>query len=110
MNPNICFYKMLVAMSYYQGGDLYMFDDFQMRKPGSRRPPCDTLYDVFDNIMVDEGEHVKTMRACQDYAQLGKRLVSPHVEYAKPLNMDEKRKKWLEWSTEINKADNEKSP
>ena len=96
-------------MSYYQGGDLYLFDDFQMRKPGSRRPPCDTLYDVFENIMVDEGEHVKTMRACQDYAKLGKRLVSPHLEYAKPVNIDQKRKKWLEWSEEVNKSANEKT-
>jgi len=95
-------------MSYYQGGDLYLFDNFQMRKPGSRRPPCDTLYDVFENIMVDEGEHVKTMKACQDYAKVGKTLVSPHVEYAKHISLDERRKKWLEWSQGINKPTNDK--
>lgn len=35
------------------------------REPGSRRPDANTLYDVFCNIRDDEGEHVKTMSACQ---------------------------------------------
>jgi hypothetical protein len=30
-----------------------------------RRPPCDSLLDVFMNIRDDEVEHVKTMHACQ---------------------------------------------
>ena len=51
-----------VAVSYYATGDLYAFDDFQMRPPGSRRPTCDSLLDVFTNICEDEGEHVKTMQ------------------------------------------------
>jgi len=68
-----------VARSYYLDGDLYLFDDFQQRLPGSRRPPCGTLLDVFVNICEDEGEHVKTMRACQDYAQLGTVVTSPHL-------------------------------
>jgi len=35
-----------------------------------RRPPVDTLYDVFVNILEDEWEHVKTMVVCQDYETL----------------------------------------
>jgi hypothetical protein len=71
-----------IAKSYYKTGDLYMFDDFQVsRRPGSRRPPCDTLLDVFENIAVDEGEHVRTMQACQDYARFGISVVSPHLRY-----------------------------
>lgn len=31
-----------------------------------RRPPCDSLYDVFVNIRDDEMEHIYTMQACQD--------------------------------------------
>lgn len=69
-----------VARSYYTGADLYMFDDFMMREAGSRRPPCDSLLDVFVNIAEDEGEHVKTMRACQDYAVLGSLVLSPHLD------------------------------
>jgi hypothetical protein len=30
-----------------------------------RRPPCESLLDVFMNIRDDEVEHVKTMHACQ---------------------------------------------
>ena len=51
------------------------------RPPGSRRPPCENLLDVFANIAVDEGEHVKTMQACQDYASFGVQVVSPHLRY-----------------------------
>lgn len=71
-----------VATDYYKFGDLYLFDDFQTtRKPGTRRPPCATLLDVFENIAIDEGEHVKTMQACQDYAQFGTEVVSPHLKF-----------------------------
>mmetsp|Transcript_3482 Transcript_3482/g.13469 ORF Transcript_3482/g.13469 Transcript_3482/m.13469 type:complete len:255 (+) Transcript_3482:767-1531(+) len=69
-----------VARSYYASDDLYYFDDFQVSTPpGARRPPCDTLLDVFQNICEDEAEHVKTMRACQDYCNNGGELVSPHL-------------------------------
>mmetsp|Transcript_12656 Transcript_12656/g.30225 ORF Transcript_12656/g.30225 Transcript_12656/m.30225 type:complete len:164 (-) Transcript_12656:2114-2605(-) len=69
-----------VAKSYYTSNDLYLFDDFQVsKKPGTRRPKCDNLYDVFQNICDDEMEHVKTMVACQDYARVGKLVESPHV-------------------------------
>lgn len=55
-----------VAVKYYTGGDLYLFDEFQTsRAPHTRRPKIDNLYDVFFNIREDEGEHCKTMRACQ---------------------------------------------
>lgn len=57
----------LVAASYYRSADLYMFDEFQTSKKAEpRRPQCKSLYDVFSNIRDDEGEHVKTMAACQD--------------------------------------------
>eukprot|EP01038_Epipyxis_sp_PR26KG_P011252 gene11252-15097_t len=71
-----------IAVAYYTGNDLYTFDDFQVsREPGSRRPPCDNLYDVFCNIRDDEKEHVSTMVACQDYSTIGERVVSPHLKY-----------------------------
>jgi len=60
-----------VARKYYCGDDMYMFDEFQTsRRPGERRPVVETLYDVFSNIRDDEGEHVKTMNACQDEDQV----------------------------------------
>ena len=56
-----------VSRQYYAGPDLFLFDEFQTaRQRGSRRPPCDTLLDVFENIRDDEAEHVSTMKACQD--------------------------------------------
>jgi len=48
-----------IAESYYLADNLYMFDEFQNHAPGTRRPPCDSLYDVFCNIRDDEMEHVK---------------------------------------------------
>mgnify|MGYP002777492072 CR=1 FL=1 len=68
-----------IAVSYYQDGDLYMFDEFQTaHAPADRRPKVDTLYDVFVAIRDDEMEHVKTMVACQQpTAQLS--FKSPHT-------------------------------
>lgn len=106
-----------VARSYYKDGDLYLFDDFQVsRCPGSRRPPCDNLFDVFTNISIDEGEHVRTMKACQDYAAFGTKVVSPHLSCncedttKQPVVEDEewekrKRQLWEEWSKDINTVD-----
>ena len=101
-----------VAISYYKTGDLYMFDDFQVsRPPGSRRPPCNNLLDVFTNIAIDEGEHVKTMQACQDYARFGVEVVSPHLNRGEGSESesdkaaaleDMKREMWKEWSIRIN--------
>ncbi|KAI4371164.1 hypothetical protein MLD38_019430 [Melastoma candidum] len=64
-----------VAVKYYTGDDLYLFDEFQTsRPPQSRRPKIENLYDVFLNIRDDEAEHCKTMRACQTHGNLR----SPH--------------------------------
>lgn len=64
-----------VAIKYYTGGDLYLFDEFQTdRAPCSRRPKIENLYDVFMNIRDDEAEHCKTMKACQTHGNLR----SPH--------------------------------
>lgn len=36
------------ALAYYQGGDMYLFDEFQTSRPAfSRRPSINNLYDVF---------------------------------------------------------------
>lgn len=100
-----------IAKSYYTSGDLYMFDEFQVSKePGARRPPCDTLYDVFVNISEDEAEHVKTMVACQDYAMLGRLVTSPHLAGAHQMktieeeNKDKERKRqtWKVWAESMN--------
>jgi hypothetical protein len=92
-------------------------DDFQVsRQPGSRRPPCDTLFDTFVNIATDEGEHVKTVIACQDYSEeYGMAVVSPHVQSDDAQNRrmnltpaqlealeDDKRTLWKKWSIQVN--------
>merc|ERR1712093_257940 len=77
---------------------LYLFDDFQVSTPPeTRRPDCETLLDVFTNIAIDEGEHVKTMQARQDYARIGARVVSPHMDGA---HAAESREKWVRWAAE----------
>ena len=55
------------ATDYYEGRDLYLFDEFQTGRPegSSRRPKIRSLYDVFSAIRDDELEHVKTMFYCQ---------------------------------------------
>jgi ubiquinol oxidase len=43
-----------------------MFDEFQTYHPiAERRPKIENLYDVYVAIRDDEGEHIKTMVACQ---------------------------------------------
>jgi ubiquinol oxidase len=55
-----------VAVRYYSTTDPYLFDEFQIGlQPGSRRPPMNSLYDVFVAIRDDEGLHAGTMRLCQ---------------------------------------------
>ncbi len=63
-----------VAVSYFQLGDLYLFDEFQtnvydgLNKATNeevRRPKIKTMYDVIENVRNDELEHVKTMNFCQ---------------------------------------------
>lgn len=64
-----------IAVKYYTGDDLYLFDEFQTsRPPNSRRPKIENLYDVFLNVRDDEAEHCKTMKACQTHGNLR----SPH--------------------------------
>ena len=113
----------IAARTYYGSDDLYMFDDFQVgRTPGSRRPPCDNLLDVFQNICEDEAEHVKTMQACQVYASTGKPIISPHLEAERlkkqPLSTeqrdqekrdkDEKAKRalWKKWAEDVTECEN----
>ncbi|MEH2404613.1 alternative oxidase [Nostoc sp.] len=74
-----------VAINYYRDGDLYMFDEFQTSyQISERRPKIENLYDVYVAIRDDEGEHIKTMLACQQPdAQLT--FKSPHSPEAKPL-------------------------
>jgi len=56
-----------VAINYYCEGDLYMFDEFQSCHPSpNRRPKIENLYDVFLAMRNDEGEHIKTMKLCQE--------------------------------------------
>eukprot|EP01039_Chlorochromonas_danica_P002872 gene2872-3136_t len=112
-----------VAVSYYTGEDLYHFDEFMAsRAPGSRRPPCDNLYDVFANIRDDENEHVATMKACQDYSRLGKMVVSPHQRFTSRgkgsislqendgVAKEKERRRWSDWASEINQELTQPSP
>ncbi|XP_050369803.1 ubiquinol oxidase 4, chloroplastic/chromoplastic [Argentina anserina] len=74
-----------VAVKYYTGDDLYLFDEFQTsRPPNSRRPKIENLYDVFLNIRDDEAEHCKTMKACQTHGN----LLSPHTLVEDPLEVE----------------------
>lgn len=68
-----------IAIDYYRDGDLYMFEEVQTElRQEFRRPKVDNLYDVFVNIRDDEGEHVKTMIACQQPETL-QTFKSPHT-------------------------------
>ncbi|CAM9344831.1 unnamed protein product [Chrysoparadoxa australica] len=55
------------AVNYYMSEtSMYLFDAFQTSKPAyTRRPTIRTLYDVFQQILTDESEHVKTMFAAE---------------------------------------------
>lgn len=77
-----------VAINYYRDGDLYMFDEFQTsHQISERRPKIENLYDVYVAIRDDEGEHIKTMVACQQSdAQLT--FKSPHSPEAKLLSQE----------------------
>lgn len=69
-----------VAVKYYTGDDLYMFDMMHFDGPAAtnddgspaakpeppRRPNIQTLYDVFKAVRDDEYEHVKTMAHLQE--------------------------------------------
>ncbi|MBD2100192.1 plastoquinol terminal oxidase [Leptolyngbya sp. FACHB-261] len=71
-----------IAIDYYRDGDLYMFEEVQTEHRAEfRRPKVDNLYDVFVNIRDDEGEHVKTMIACQE-PEARLTFTSPHTVVA----------------------------
>jgi len=75
-----------VAINYYRDGDLYLFDEFQTSHPlAERRPQIENLYDVFAAIRDDEGEHVKTMVACQQ-PDAQESFKSPHSPAVKSLS------------------------
>ncbi|KAK8965484.1 hypothetical protein KSP40_PGU010583 [Platanthera guangdongensis] len=74
-----------VAIDYYMNEDMYLFDEFQTsRTPNSRRPKIENLYDVFLNVRDDEGEHCKTMKACQTHGNLR----SPHSNAGSPQDVE----------------------
>lgn len=61
------------------------FDELQTCSgPGVplRRPQCNTLLDVFNNIRDDEVEHVKTMHACQDPHRIAQDLADKRKKFA----------------------------
>eukprot|EP00879_Flechtneria_rotunda_P021135 GHRR01022266.1.p1 GENE.GHRR01022266.1~~GHRR01022266.1.p1 ORF type:complete len:381 (+),score=127.88 GHRR01022266.1:464-1606(+) len=75
----------IVAAEYYRNSDLYMFDSLQTcsgPEAELRRPPCNTLLDVFMNIRDDEMEHVKTMHACQDTKKIAQDLIQRRKQLA----------------------------
>lgn len=67
---------------YVSMQDLYYYEQFQSSKFGAEqpRPKCESLYDVFSNIRDDEGEHVKTIKACQD-GQIIQDLIRKYAPY-----------------------------
>jgi len=101
-----------IAVEYYLGGDLYMFDKFQTApRKELRRPPCATLYDVFCNIRDDEEQHVLTMTACEDWVAGGSPAVPPGFnrldpgEYERLVSQSPRgRAAWQEWGEEVNEA------
>ena len=58
-----------------------------------------TCWMCVQNTCQDEAE---TMQACQDYAECGKRVVSPHLKHVLSMDMEEKRQLWQSWSDEVN--------
>jgi ubiquinol oxidase len=80
-----------VAKLYYSGTDLYLFDEFQSQAlKGERRPPVETLLDVFNQIVLDEGAHVDTMQACQDASI---RVRSPNDGVPTPAEINNRERK-----------------
>lgn len=62
-----------VAYEYFENF-LFYFDEFQIGEGPPRRPFIRNLYDVFENIMLDECEHSSTMAACVDFTHAGKNI------------------------------------
>jgi len=89
-----------VAINYYTADDLYYFDKFQTRRREGmppRRPPCETLFDVFNNIRDDEYEHISTLKACEKWWS-GQ---GPPSELAQ-LSTSASREQWREWAARVN--------
>ena len=64
-----------VAAEYYCGSDVYMFQSFLVSQEAQcRSPKCETLYDVFCNVIDDETEHKKTMIACQNPTEVARQI------------------------------------
>lgn len=106
-----------VAMDYYENYQYY-FDEFRTTpKNGKRRPPLKNLYDVFESILEDEKEHVKTMMACRGAVKVGNVKTNLGADEApgkfarsrkvgrKVLSAQERRKYWKKWSEELAHAD-----
>lgn len=54
-----------VAVDYWSGPDMRLYDEFQTEAEQRRRPRIESLLHVFEAIRDDEGQHVATMAACQ---------------------------------------------
>mmetsp|Transcript_15812 Transcript_15812/g.37216 ORF Transcript_15812/g.37216 Transcript_15812/m.37216 type:complete len:466 (+) Transcript_15812:57-1454(+) len=90
-----------IAAQYYKDGDLYLFDKFHTGEPTEpvRRPPCENLLDVFTNIRDDELEHVRTMKACQQWWEGDGDSAIPPIKSEAAANRGE----WQRWSHAVNK-------
>lgn len=96
---------------------MYYFEEFQMDEH-VRRPEIHNLYDVFQNIMLDEVEHVKTMTACREQAQFskpirykGRSVRARSRSLKKPMTQDQRDVFWRKWKNRAEKleADEEES-
>ena len=102
-----------VAIEYYNHY-LYYFDEFQtQREKGSRRPKLENLYDVFQSVLDDEKEHVKTMKACRSSLKLGELVTLPESTSITTgfkgsartgriqLPVEKRRKYWKKWAEDL---------
>lgn len=97
-----------VAYEYYNNF-MYYFYEFQLssaEQPGDdiRRPEINSLFDVFQNVLLDELEHSKTMEACTEYIESGKpiwyngRSVSGSSRRPTMIPSQQRRDFWKKWS------------
>mmetsp|Transcript_58076 Transcript_58076/g.142458 ORF Transcript_58076/g.142458 Transcript_58076/m.142458 type:complete len:295 (-) Transcript_58076:31-915(-) len=67
-----------IALDYYMGTDYYMFDAFHTAlSKAPRRPQISNLYDVFECIRDDEGEHRASLQQLVDVGQICSRFCTP---------------------------------
>jgi ubiquinol oxidase len=117
-----------IAIRYYKNEDAFAFSNTGFTN-GSvtevRRPPVATLYDVFQNICLDEEEHVKTMEACQDYDLVAKLTSSPYLrepssessepearaqtDGSRPTGAHQ-REEWNRWADAVNRTERKRAP